>query len=93
VAFLDRFDQCANFDPTGYLPFVVDGARVGLMRPAFAARLTEFDEVFSVSDHAVALASTLCGTAERTEAIATVARVLSERGLIRGRLEPCICGR
>ena len=83
MSFVERLQACSLFEPADYLPFLVDGARVGLVRPEFAARLAGFPEVFEVEADWVALAPQLAGVEERGRAVRIVLRQLAEEGLIR----------
>jgi 8-oxo-dGTP pyrophosphatase MutT (NUDIX family) len=84
MSFVDRLRACSAFDPADYLPFLVDGQSVGLVRPEFAAGLAEFSDVFLVTAHEVRLASDLVGVDARTRAVEEVLRQLAARGVIRG---------
>jgi 8-oxo-dGTP pyrophosphatase MutT (NUDIX family) len=84
MSFLDRIAACAVFDPAAYLPFLVDGQHVGLVRPEFAARLAPYDTVFQVSASAVHLAAEPAGVDERTRAVDHVLRRLADEGALSG---------
>ncbi len=84
MSFLDRIAACAVFDAAAYLPFVVDGQSVGLIRPEFAACLAGFEKVFRVSPGLVRLAPDLVGVEERTRAVDGVMQRLAEDGVLSG---------
>ena len=63
-----------------YRPFIVDGANVGWLDDARAARLAEFDDVFFVAAQQVAFVSALASAGERTQAMGRVARALAAEG-------------
>ncbi len=42
----DYIDRCNRWDPSGFLPLLLDGHRVGQVRPAFAAVLLEWPALF-----------------------------------------------
>lgn len=84
MAFLDRIEDCRRFDPAGYRPFAVAGARVGLIGHAFAARLRDFPKVFEVRADGVRLDGRLADAGSRTRAVAEVLEVLRAKGEIRG---------
>jgi len=84
MSFLDRLNACRVFDPLGYIPFRVDGAPVGLVRPHFAERLAGFSDVFVVSPTAVDLHPHLETPDQRTAAVDTVLRALHAQGAIAG---------
>jgi len=83
LSYLDRVRACNDFEPSDYLPFVVAGHEVGLVRPSFAEALVEFTGVFEVDDLGVALSSNLKTVEDRTDAVDGVLRRLAERGVIR----------
>lgn len=84
MSFLDRITACAVFDAAAYLPFVVDGQQVGLLRPEFAARLAPFGDVFEVASHEVRLASAPSDVEARTRAVDGVLRRLADDGALSG---------
>lgn len=84
MSFVDRLSACSAFDPGDYVRFSVDGQSVGLVRPEFAARLAEFNDVFLVSTDEVRLAPDLVGADARTRAVEEVLRRLAADGVIRG---------
>jgi 8-oxo-dGTP pyrophosphatase MutT (NUDIX family) len=89
MSFVERLQACSLFEPTDYVPFLVDGSGVGLVRPEFAARLAGFPEVFEVSADCVSLAAHLIGAEMRGRAVDTVLRRLADDGVIRSwRNEP-----
>ena len=83
MSYLDRVRACNDFDRSGYVPFLVAGNEVGLVRPAFASTLVEFTGVFQVDDRGVSLADDLRTPDERTQAVDSVLRRLAERDVIR----------
>lgn len=83
MSFLDRVRACNVFEPSDYVPFVVAGHAVGLVRPVFASTLVEFAGVFQIDDRGVSLADDLQTPEERTEAVDAALRRLAERGVIR----------
>jgi 8-oxo-dGTP pyrophosphatase MutT (NUDIX family) len=80
MSFLDRIDECNAHDFAHFVPFTVAGARVGRIKPRFAARLRAFPEVFVVTDEGVAINPALAGYRTRTAAVdETLRRLASER--------------
>lgn len=89
MSYLDRIAECNTFDLQRYLPFEVEGARVGLVRKDFAALLAPFTNVFHVADTRVGLATHHLGFAARSAAAEPVLRELAAQGHILGwREEP-----
>lgn len=84
MSFLDKIAACAAFDVAAYLPFVVDGRPVGLVRPEFAAHLASFGRVFQVAPDHVYLDPELAGVEERTRAVDEVLHQLAESGVLPG---------
>jgi hypothetical protein len=84
MSFIDRLKACSVFDRAAYVPFMVDGQSVGLVRHEFAALLAEFRQIFEVSAAEVRLAAGLAGAAARTQAVDGALRQLAARGLIQG---------
>lgn len=84
MSFLDRLRVCQVFDRSRYLPFRVDDADVGLIRPELARLLAEFPEVFVVGGDCVRLAPERTGERVRTQAVDEVLRQLAGRGILRG---------
>jgi len=84
VSLLDRVRECARFEPGRYLPFRVDGIRLGRIEKRIAERLRGFADVFRVSADAVDLAPGLSGFDDRTRAVAGALATLRDEGLITG---------
>ena len=74
MSFLDRIAEANTFDLSGFRPFAVGDARVGWIRPAFAARLADHVDVFSVDAGGVRLSPDLADYAARTAAVDAVLR-------------------
>ena len=93
MSFLDRIRVCQVFNPDDYIPFRVEGGRVGWLRPALAEALRRHEDVFAVSADAVDLAPDLVGFAQRSSAVATVVRSLIDDAVFNGwRGEPYAVG-
>ena len=84
MSLLDRVHACARFSAGRYLPFRVDGARLGRIERTVAAELRRFAEVFRVAGDAVNMAPDLTGFDRRTEAVAEALRTLRDDGLVKG---------
>lgn len=84
MSFVDRLKECSVFDPAAYIPFLVGGRDVGLVRREFAALLREFKDVFEVASDGVRLAEGLAGADARTSAVDQALRQLAARGVITG---------
>ena len=84
MAFLDRIEDCRRFDPAGYRPFTVGGAKVGYVGHAFATRLKDFPGIFKVEAAGVHLADRFADFDSRTRAVADVLDHLRAKGEIPG---------
>lgn len=84
MSLLDRVRACARFDTARYLPFRVDGMRLGRIEKRIAERLRGFSGVFCIADNAVDLAPELAGFDDRTRAVAEALATLRDEGLING---------
>ncbi len=84
MSLLDRVRECAQFDGARYLPFRIDGRRLGRIDRAIARRLRGFPGVFRVAADAVDLAPELDGFDARTAAMAEALAALRDEGLIKG---------
>jgi len=82
MAYLDRIHECNGWDPAGFLPFLVDGARRGWIRHGFAERLAQWPDILLVDDRAVSLHPDLVGFEERSAALAGVLDRLVEQGAL-----------
>jgi isopentenyldiphosphate isomerase len=82
MAYLDRIRACNGWNPDDYIPFVVAGVAFGRVRPEFAGRLANWDEVFLLGGDGLAVHPALDVPAARTEALAGVWRELVEQGLL-----------
>jgi hypothetical protein len=82
MSFLDRIAACNTADISAYVPFYVDGQRVGWLRPTFAQHLADWPKVFVLNDAEVCLQDSVQGIDQRSEAIAGVIHSLIERGVI-----------
>ncbi len=81
MSLLDRIEACRRWSPEDYLPFLVDGRRVGRIRRDFAPQLAPFGEVFDLSDAAVALKARFDDFESRTAALHEVIVALAEAGV------------
>ncbi len=84
VSFLDRIAECNVFDPASFVPFVVAGRSVGLVKHGFARRLKDFPNAFAVGDGGVSMAPGLDTYDARTAAVDEAIRRLAEAGDITG---------
>mmetsp|Transcript_14024 Transcript_14024/g.41790 ORF Transcript_14024/g.41790 Transcript_14024/m.41790 type:complete len:316 (-) Transcript_14024:23-970(-) len=81
-----RVDVCNDMGDFPLLPLLVDGARVGSVRPPLADALVDAGDAFVIEDGAVQFAPPLrtASEAARTAAVAPVVRELADRGVVTG---------
>lgn len=84
MSFLDHIRLCNDHDISKFLPFHAAGQRVGWVERRFAEHLREFADVVAVSATDVSLNAHLTDFDARTAAMAGLARILRERGLVPG---------
>jgi len=81
---IDYIGSCNRHDLQNFIPFMVDGQRVGQVRPAFADRLLEWDRVFQRENDALHLLTPPAATLEqRSLPLRQVLETLVERSLLR----------
>lgn len=77
----DRIAACRDFDVRRFVPFEIDGAIAGYVRRDLVAHLAEFPQVFRIGAR-IDFVPALRDRAQRTRAMAEVAKELSARGLL-----------
>ena len=82
MAYLDHIRLCNAWDPAGFRPFLVAGARVGWVRHAFADRLAGFSDIVGVDEGGVELLPRFADFATRTDAMAGMIAALVAEGAI-----------
>jgi len=73
---------CNQWNPAGFIPFVVGDAQLGWMRPAFARELRRFPASFLVDDACVALHPALRSFEARNSAVAEALDGLVAAGVL-----------
>jgi hypothetical protein len=84
MSFLERVDECNGYDLQHFLPFLVDGERMGFVYRGAVNQLIRFPEVFDLQKDAVHLHPNLASYEERSAAVAEVAEYLADKGVIKG---------
>jgi len=82
MSFLQHLQRCNCHDLSGFIPFRVDGAVVGQVRPAFAEHLSAWPEVFTVMPEGVDLALEHSGMEQRSATVAEVLNALAEQRVL-----------
>ncbi len=83
MSYLDRIITCNNYDPSHFLPFLADGARIGAVKHDFARHLEARPNVFQVTPDGVYLSPDLHSFEERTRQVAQVVQELIGQKIIR----------
>jgi hypothetical protein len=83
MSFLDRVRACHGFEPAEFRRFVVAGAPVGWVLPAFAEALRPHGRVFSVEEKEVRLSEGLRDFEARTKAVHEVLEELVRTKVLR----------
>ena len=77
----DRIEACRRWTPEDYLPFLVEGRRVGRIRRDFAPQLQPFDEVFDLGEATIALKPRYADFESRSAAVHDVVLALAASGV------------
>ena len=83
MGWLDRIAECNRHDLSGFLPFEVEGKRIGWVRRGLTERLAERPEVFAVGAERVGFAAGPDTPERRSAALAEVVRDWRGSGLLR----------
>ena len=78
MSFLDRIRECNNWNPRHFRRFKVAGQAIGWVKPAFAAALAPYRDVFRVGEAGVELNPALDDPESRTAAVDEVLRTLAD---------------
>ncbi|WP_119461397.1 DUF4743 domain-containing protein [Rhodospirillaceae bacterium SYSU D60014] len=84
MSLVDRIRICNRRDMTHFRPFLIDDARVGWVKHAFAERLADFPAVFTVGGDSVRLAANLDSFEIRSRAVQDVLDRLRSEGMFDG---------
>lgn len=79
MSLLDRIAECRTANADAYVPFTVEGERVGWIDRRLLPRLAAEPGTFRVDERGVALVPALCGRAERGAAVNAALRRLYDR--------------
>ena len=82
MAYLDRIRACNFWDPTGFVPFLVDGVPRGWIRHGFARHLGQWPDVFQQGRQGLSLHPALRGFRDRSVALAHVLEQLVAQGVL-----------
>jgi isopentenyldiphosphate isomerase len=82
MGFLDHIRACNRWDPARFVPWRVDGARVGLVRRNFARHLADWPGIFRAEPEALTWVHPAQGLAERSAVLHDLLCELHARSLI-----------
>lgn len=82
MRFLDYITACNNYDPADYEPLVIDGRRMGHMRPEAAEAVLAFDALFRRTAAGIELTTEREDIEQRSRPLAAVLGKLVETGLL-----------
>lgn len=82
MGYLDQIRACNNLDPAGYVPFEIEGLRVGWIRRDNVRHLAAYGAVFDVGQERVRLQPAHQGVEDRSSAIRDVVGQLSADGIV-----------
>ena len=82
MSYLDHIEGLNRYRPAEFVPFHIDGALVGQVRPAFARELARWHAVFQFDEQGLSLVAPLRGFEARSRAVAGVIDRLRADGVI-----------
>jgi isopentenyldiphosphate isomerase len=82
MSFLDHIRACNDWDPAGFVPWTLEGERLGMLRCEFAEELRRWPGQFRATPQAVRWTPPAPDFAGRTRALAEVVSALLEEGVI-----------
>lgn len=82
MSFIDHLHACNRHDLSAFIPVVLDAARVGWVRPSFAARLGRWNELFEVGRDRLVLRLPAGDIRQRSAPLATVLAELVSQGVL-----------
>lgn len=82
MSFLDKVRVCNQWVPADFVPFLLEGERLGSLRPGFAQELRRWPDQFRVTADAVLWVGAPADFEGRTEVLADVVQSLVAEGVI-----------
>lgn len=82
MSFLDHIRDCNRWNPSDFIPFTVEGARVGHVRRSFAEHLEGWPQIFGVTRSEVSWVFPLPGFEDRNRALQDVTGELVRIGVV-----------
>ena len=82
MSYMDHIIACNRHNLAPFRPFRVDGVTIGHVRPALAAEMSNYSEVFMESKGGLTFTEKLTGFESRSLAMTRVVADLVENGLL-----------
>ena len=82
MSFLERIQECNHWNPSDFIPFIVDGEVVGRVRPGFAEHLRQWPRVFQVEAERLSFHADVAGFERRSGAVQEIIEHLVEQGVV-----------
>lgn len=82
MTYLQHIDQCNQYDPDSYIPFVVSEQKLGWIDKSFAVHLLRWQNVFQQEQSLITLNPNLKTPEQRSNACASILEILHEEGII-----------
>ena len=82
MTYIDHIHACNRHDLSGFIPFTVDGARAGWVRPSFAENLVSRGDLFTMDRGTLALHTRGEDIEARSGPLATALAELVEQGVL-----------
>ena len=82
MSYMKHIIACNRHNLATFKPFEVDGVTIGHVRPALAAEMSKYPEIFAESESSLSFTGTLVGFERRSAAMARVVADLVKRGLL-----------
>ena len=82
MSFLDKIRACNAWNPTEFLPFLLDGERIGSLRRGDTGHLRRWPEHFAISSECVTWINAPIDFRDRSAILSEVIQGLAEEGVI-----------
>ena len=82
MSYMTHIITCNRHNLETFKPFDVDGVTIGHVRPAIAAEMTKYPDIFVESERSITFTGTVIGFERRSSAMARVVADLAKSGLL-----------
>ncbi len=80
--YLRHIRDCNHWNPENFRPLYIEDRRVGRLKPKMVKALSQWPNLFSVSENRVNFTSVISGMDDRTQALDEIVNALVEQGVI-----------